>query len=159
MPQASVAIPSELRTTTGVGADPHAMSSNIPGSIAWTDLTVPNADEVRDFYAAVAGWTVMPVKMEGYQDYCMVPAGAEAPVAGVCHARGPNAHLPAQWLIYITVADLRTSLDACLAKGGRIVAPEREMGGGKMAVVQDPAGAVAALFQQVPPDEARRGCG
>lgn len=111
------------------------------------DLTVPNADEVRDFYSAVAGWTVAPVDMDGYQDYCMVPRGAQVPVAGICHARGENAHLPAQWLIYISVVDLRASLDVALAKGGRIVAPAREMAGGKMAVVQDPAGAVAALFQ------------
>jgi hypothetical protein len=126
------------------------MSTPSPGSIAWTDLTVPNADEVRDFYAAVAGWTVTPVDMEGYQDYCMIPPGADAPVAGICHARGENAHLPAQWLIYITVADLRASLNACLARGGRVIAPEREMGSGRMAVIQDPAGAVAALFQQLP---------
>ena len=26
------------------------------GTVAWTDLTIPNADEVRDFYAAVTGW-------------------------------------------------------------------------------------------------------
>ena len=116
------------------------------GSVSWMDLTVPNADQVRDFYAAVAGWTASPVEMGGYNDYCMIPPGAEAPATGICHARGENANLPAQWLIYITVPDLGAALKACEEKGGRIAVPVREMAGGKMAVIQDPAGAVAALF-------------
>ena len=32
--------------------------------------------------------------------------------AGVCHARGSNAKLPAQWLIYITVEDVDKSADS-----------------------------------------------
>jgi uncharacterized protein len=126
------------------------MNTPTPGSVSWFDLTVPNADAVRDFYSAVVGWLPMPVEMEGYSDYCMSPPGAEAPAAGICHARGANASLPAQWLIYITVADLSASLDACVKNGGRVVAPERDMGGPKMAVIQDPAGAVAALYQPAP---------
>ena len=119
----------------------------LPGSVMWMDLTVPAAGEVRDFYAAVVGWRVAPVAMEGYEDFCMIPPGAEAPAAGICHARGDNAGLPAQWLIYLTVADLDASLAECLRRGGRALTPVREMGGGRMAVIQDPAGAVVALFQ------------
>jgi hypothetical protein len=117
------------------------------GSISWMDLTIPNAEVVRDFYAAVAGWKADPIDMGGYHDYCMVPPEAAVPAAGICHARGPNTDLPPQWLIYITVADLPASLAACAARGGKVVAPSREMGGGKMAVIQDPSGAVAALYQ------------
>ena len=69
-------------------------------------------------------------------------------VAGICHARGDNTNLPAQRLIYITVADLEASLQRCITLGGKVVCPAREMGDhGTMAVIQDPAGAVAALFQ------------
>lgn len=126
------------------------MNAPAPGSVSWFDLTVPNADEVREFYSAVAGWTASPVAMGGYNDYCMMPPGAEAPAGGICHRRGENANLPPQWLIYITVPDLRVSLAACERNGGCVVAPGRDMGGGRMAVIQDPAGAVAALFQPTP---------
>ncbi|WP_069963599.1 VOC family protein [Lacunisphaera limnophila] len=117
------------------------------GTISWADLTVPDAVGVKDFYAAVAGWGVMPVAMDGYEDFCMMPPGAEMPAAGICHARGPNADLPAQWLVYITVPDLAAALAACQAKGGQIIRDAKEMGGAKMAVIRDPAGAVAALYQ------------
>jgi predicted enzyme related to lactoylglutathione lyase len=124
-----------------------AMKKNHVGSIMWTDLTVPDAVAVSKFYEAVVGWKSMGVDMGGYEDFCMMPPGAKKPAGGICHARGDNQNLPAQWLVYITVANLRASLKVCLAKGGVIVAPERDMGGAKMAVIRDPAGAVAALFQ------------
>ena len=87
------------------------------GSIAWTDLTVADAEGVRTFYERVAGWVARPVDMGEYADFNMMRADAETPVAGICHARGANAKLPPQWLIYITVPDLDASLAACRAGG------------------------------------------
>ena len=42
---------------------------------------------------------------------------------------------------------LARSLKACVAQGGKILRPAKTMGGAKMAVICDPAGAVAALYQ------------
>jgi predicted enzyme related to lactoylglutathione lyase len=123
------------------------MKTPKPGTVSWFDLTVPNADEVKDFYSAVAGWGTMPIEMDGYSDYCMMPPRSKKPAAGICHARGVNAGLPAQWLIYITVPNLAASLKRCVAKGGKVLRPAKSMGGARMAVVRDPAGAVAALYQ------------
>jgi predicted enzyme related to lactoylglutathione lyase len=61
------------------------------GAISWTDLTVPNAVEVKEFYEAVVGWTHLPSEMGGYQDFCMDKPGDGQTVAGICHARGENA--------------------------------------------------------------------
>lgn len=118
------------------------------GKIGWVDLTVPEAGALRDFYGAVVGWRSEGVEMGGYEDYCMLPAEGGA-VAGVCHARGANAGLPAQWLIYVTVADLEESLRQCRARGGTVLREPRGLGGqGRFAVIRDPAGAVCALFQK-----------
>ena len=119
----------------------------VVGSITWMDLTVKPAVKVRDFYKAVVGWKTSDVDMGGYSDFCMNQPADGKTVAGVCHARGENANLPSQWLIYINVANLKKSLAACRRRGGKIVCPVRELGGGKMAVIRDPAGAVAALFE------------
>jgi uncharacterized protein len=120
------------------------------GTVGWFDLTVPDAEAVRDFYRRVVDWAADPIDMDGYNDYCMKPAGAEAPVAGICHARGENANIPPQWLLYITVADLEQSLRECTTAGGTIVCPLRELGTGKMAVIRDPAGAICALYEVLP---------
>jgi predicted enzyme related to lactoylglutathione lyase len=117
------------------------------GQIGWADLTVPDAESVRDFYQHVTGWSASPVDMGGYQDYCMVPPGSEAPVSGICHARGGNAGLPPVWLIYITVPDLDESVRRCLERGGKLVLPPKSMGQARYCVIQDPAGAAAGLYE------------
>jgi uncharacterized protein len=117
------------------------------GSISWTDLTVKNAGKVRDFYQEVVGWTATGVDMNGYEDFSMNCPGDGKTVAGICHARGSNAKLPAQWLVYITVANLDASLAKCKKLGGKLLVAPREAGGGRIAVIKDPTGAVAALFQ------------
>jgi predicted enzyme related to lactoylglutathione lyase len=122
-----------------------------PGTITWTDLTVENAEQLRDFYESVIGWSPEPVAMGGYSDYAMNDADGD-PAAGICHARGGNADLPPQWLVYITVDDLEHSIAACQRLGGSVVAPPRSYAGGRYCVIKDPAGAVCALYQ--PPDAA-----
>lgn len=117
------------------------------GSIGWRDLTVENANDVRDFYAAVTGWTVHDTPMGDYSDYTMIDSTGE-PAGGVCHARGSNADLPPQWLMYVVVENLDNSLDEAMKLGGDVVTPPRSLMGGKMAVVKDPAGAVVALWEE-----------
>jgi hypothetical protein len=121
------------------------MSTSRPGSITWHDLTVEDAGRLRDFYSAVVGWAPEPVGMGEYSDYVMRADGEDA--AGVCYARGANAAIPPVWLIYITVADLDASLEACRRLGGRALTPVRSYGGGRYCVIEDPAGAVCALYQ------------
>jgi predicted enzyme related to lactoylglutathione lyase len=63
-----------------------------------------------------------------------------------------NAGLPAQWLIYVTVADLEASVRRVAELGGALVRPVTDMGGqGRVAIVRDPEGAVCALFQRAGP--------
>jgi uncharacterized protein len=123
-------------------------SSYRTGAITWTDLTVKNADEVKKFYSEVVGWESEPVEMGDYSDFNMkLPDGGEA-VAGICHARGVNAALPAQWLVYIIVDDIERSASRCLEMGGKIIAGIKVMGSqGRYCVIEDPSGAVAALFE------------
>jgi predicted enzyme related to lactoylglutathione lyase len=125
------------------------MSTRLPvvGSVTWTDLTVPNATAVSAFYSAVVGWKGVSLDMGGYNDFCMNEPKSGKTVAGVCHARGFNADLPPQWLIYITVGDLNASLRQCRKLGGKVLRKTRSLGEGRYNVIQDPAGAVAALFE------------
>jgi len=126
------------------------MSDDKLGKIGWYDLTVPDAAAVKDFYTQVVGWTPRDHDMGDYADYEMLAADGDC-AAGICHARGSNAKLPAQWLLYITVADVDAAAARASALGGAVLDGPRDMGGGRFAVIRDPAGAVAALWQS-PPD-------
>ena len=119
---------------------------SIYGTIGWIDLTAPNADGLKDFYAQVAGWTPEPVSMGDYNDYNMTSDGVAR--AGVCHKKGLNSEIPTQWMIYINVPDLNASCAACTANGGELMGEIREAGSmGRFCIIKDPAGAVCALFE------------
>jgi predicted enzyme related to lactoylglutathione lyase len=120
------------------------------GSITWSDLTVPNAEEVKDFYSKVIGWKSVPVSMGSYNDFNMNAPDSGETKAGICHKRGGNAELPSQWMIYITVTSADESAKLCKENGGKVLVGPKEMSGyGKYCVIEDPAGAICALFEPV----------
>ncbi len=84
--------------------------------------------------------------MGSYTDFNINLPGTEDTVAGICHARGSNANLPSQWLIYVRVKSVAESASECEKLGGKILDPPRRMGGSNFCVIQDPAGAVLALL-------------
>lgn len=125
------------------------------GSIGWVDLTVENAEELRDFYARVAGWEPSAVEMGGYSDYTMDAPSSGRHVSGICHARGLNAGFPPVWLIYIIVENLDESAARCTELGGKLlVGPKNFEGQGRYCVIQDPAGAAAGLYEPARRDTA-----
>ena len=117
------------------------------GKIGWIDMSVDDADGLRDFYQNVVGWKTEAVSMGDYSDYSMLLPGSGEAVSGICHARGSNAELPGGWLIYITVADVGASATACTDNGGEVLVQPRGLAGGRFCVIKDPSGAVAALYQ------------
>jgi len=116
------------------------------GAVEWRDLTVDDASAVSEFYAAVVGWEPSPVSMGEYDDFNMLIPGTDEPAAGICHARGFNSELPAQWLMYVKVPDLEASVSACEAGGGKVLVGPKTMGDSSFCVIEDPAGAVMALM-------------
>ena len=124
------------------------MSTNKVGQILWHDLTVPDATGISDFYQAVVGWEREGLSMGDYEDYIIKnPSAENEVVAGICHSKGVNADLPAQWLMYVTVENLEHSLETCQKKGGKIIGQKRKMGEGWYCLIQDPAGAYVMLSQ------------
>ena len=117
------------------------------GTIGWRDLTVANAEEVRDFYKDVVGWKTQAVEMDGYDDFVMTAPESGEGIAGICHARGSNAELPPQWLLYFIVEDVDRSAARCSELGGQVLVAPKPMGGGRFCVIRDPAGAVCALYR------------
>lgn len=112
------------------------------GSVVWIDLTVPDATKVSQFYSKVIGWDIVGLNMGDYEDYCMNDPESGETMAGICHARGVNASLPAQWLPYMSVDSIDASLEEVIANGGKILGDKRSDGkGGYYCLIQDPAGA------------------
>ncbi|GHF97674.1 VOC family protein [Thalassotalea marina] len=117
------------------------------GHMAWLDLSVGNADQVKSFYQEVIGWQSSEVSMGDYNDYAMLTDEGEA-VAGICHAKGCNIDIPPAWLPYFLVENIEQAAQAVQDKGGSMVTEIKSMGDDKYAVIKDPAGAVCAIYQK-----------
>ena len=118
------------------------------GTITWRDLTVKDAEGLQEFYSNVIGWESSPHDMGEYNDFDMKLPGTGEVVAGICNARGENANIPPQWLMYVTVEDVERSAERCRELGGEVVDGPRMMGRHHFCVVRDPAGAVIGLVSE-----------
>ncbi len=118
------------------------------GDVVWRDLTVGDAEKIGSFYEAVVGWqrSVHP----GCDDFNLTPAGGDEPVAGVCFAKGSNADLPPQWLVWVAVDDVAAAAARVREHGGKILDGPRMMGNHSCCVLEDPAGAVLGLIATTP---------
>ncbi|MCB8942411.1 MAG: VOC family protein [Ardenticatenaceae bacterium] len=116
------------------------------GTIVWRDLTVKDAEGIRDFYCEVVGWQAAPHNMGDYDDFDIKTPDSGEVVTGICHAQAANAHIPPAWLLYVAVADVEASAARCVALGGKVLDGPRPMGESRFCVIQDPAGAVMGLM-------------
>jgi predicted enzyme related to lactoylglutathione lyase len=115
------------------------------GSIGWMDITVPDAEVLKDFYSNVVGWKPEPISMGDYSDYAMKSEGG---TVGICHARGSNVGLPPVWLPYFIVEDLDAALANSDRLGGTRIGDVRSYGPtARFCVIRDPQGAHCVLFQ------------
>lgn len=118
------------------------------GAVEWHDLTVTDAEGIKAFYQHVVGWKVHAQSMGSYNDFTMLQPESGDAAAGVCHAKGPNADLPPQWLMYVRVEDVMQSIKTCKDMGGKLLSGPTEFGDQHYCVIRDPAGAVLALISE-----------
>ena len=115
------------------------------GKILWVDLTVPEAEKIRDFYTEVVGWSWEAVSVESYEDYNIKTPAGEL-VAGICHRQGVNSNLPPAWINYVIVKSVSESMKKCIDNGGNVVDGPRVQGEDIFVIIQDPAGAYIGLY-------------
>lgn len=116
------------------------------GTLSWTDLSTPDASGARDFYGALFGWDFEdnPIPDEaGGGVYVMARIGGRA-AAAMYETRERH---PA-WASYVTVDDIAATAARVPELGGTPMGePFDVMDAGRMALFQDPTGAVLALWQ------------
>ena len=116
------------------------------GSIHWSELMTGDVEAAKAYYQTTAGWSVEGMPMpEG--TYWVCSAGG-APVAGIMDlADMGDANIPAHWMTYIAVADVDKACVQTKDAGGRV---EREPfdvpGVGRIAILQDPTGAMVGMM-------------
>jgi predicted enzyme related to lactoylglutathione lyase len=112
---------------------------------AWVDLASADAAAARDFYAQLFGWTVEVNPDPQYGGYAIATTAAKD-AAGIGPKMDPNG--PTVWNLYIGTDDIDALAERVSAAGGAVLMAPFAVGDqGRMAVFQDPAGAVISAWQ------------
>jgi predicted enzyme related to lactoylglutathione lyase len=115
---------------------------NGPGALSWNELATPDLEGSSSFYGELFGWTVEPFE-SSTMPYMTIKNSIGHGNGGMRPRMDPE---PTYWLVYFGTDDMDGSLAKIAELGGRKIAGPMEIGPGKVAVAQDPQGAVFALY-------------
>jgi predicted enzyme related to lactoylglutathione lyase len=119
-------------------------TSYAPGTFSWTDLSTPDPEAAKSFYGGLFGWDAEDTPIPGGGVYTMLRLDGK----DACAISAAREGQMTAWLSYVTVDDVDAAARRVGELGGMVHAePFDVMTAGRMAVVQDPTGAVLALWQ------------
>jgi predicted enzyme related to lactoylglutathione lyase len=115
---------------------------NAPGAMTWNELASPDVERSVDFYGQLFGWTAerMPTDEMDYRVIRRADGGTNGGIRAAMEGEPPH------WLVYFGTDDLDASLATATGAGATNMAGPIEMAGGRFAVLQDPGGAIFALW-------------
>ncbi len=116
------------------------------GAFSWNELMTPDPAAAAHFYSQLFGWQVKdPIAEMG--DYRLASLG-DVMVAGIMPPAPGGPPMPPQWGSYITVADTDRAAERAVELGGKVLMPPMDVPTvGRMAVLQDPQGAVFSVMK------------
>ncbi len=116
---------------------------NAPGALCWNELGSPDVEGSAKFYGELFGWTTSP--MEGADPpYLVIKSAAGQSNGGIRPPAPPGT--PPFWLVYFATDDLDAALAKVSELGGNVLVGNTDIGIARIAVAQDPQGAVFALY-------------
>jgi uncharacterized protein len=122
------------------------MNAYAPGTFCWADLGTSDPGRAKRFYTALFGWTAddRPSGPDTVYSIFM----REGRSVAALYAQEPSPGVPPHWLSYASVASAADTAARARALGGALIhEPFDVLDVGRMAVLQDPGGAVLALWE------------
>jgi predicted enzyme related to lactoylglutathione lyase len=120
-------------------------TSHSPGTFSWIDLATTDPGGAKRFYEGLFGWEHddQPIPGDGGV-YTMLRRDGKD-VAALFQAQ---EGMPTAWSSYVTVESADSAAEKAAELGGTVMAePFDVMDAGRMAVLQDPTGAVVSVWE------------
>jgi hypothetical protein len=112
---------------------------NQPGAMTWNDLLTADPAASAEFYGTVFGWTTEEIRDAG--GYRIIRNGDRRNGGMFPSPDGPPA-----WLPYFGHEDVNRTTEQVPGLGGQVLNGPLQLAAGSIAVVQDPQGAVFAVW-------------
>jgi uncharacterized protein len=115
-----------------------------PGTFCWVDLMVADQDAAKHFYTGLFGWDYQDFPIPGGGTYALAQLDGK-PVAAIVPA--PQG-IPPHWNCYVSVEDAEATATRAQELGATVLQPAGDIGdSGRLALFQDPQGAMLCLWQ------------
>jgi predicted enzyme related to lactoylglutathione lyase len=122
-------------------------SSHPPGTFVWPELSTTDQKGAVAFYTKLFGWDVDEQPIGPTETYSMFKLRGKN-VGAAYTTRKEEQGVPPHWGSYVSVANADETVKRAQALGAKVFAPPFDvMDAGRMAVLQDPTGAVFHLWQ------------
>ena len=120
-----------------------------PGTFCWVDLATTDAEAAKRFYTELFGWTSTDVPAGDAGTYTMLEKAGKNVCALYQMDEAMQKQTPVPyWLSYVSVQNVNESTEKAKTLGGQVLQPPCDvMESGRMSLIQDPTGAVFALWQ------------
>ena len=125
------------------------VTAHAPGTFCWADLGTTDAAAAKGFYTGLFGWSLEERPMGEGASYTMFRIGTNS-VAALYQqdAQQQALDLPPNWLSYVAVESADRSAQRTRSLGGTVLMdPFDVFDVGRMTMIQDPTGAVLALWE------------
>jgi predicted enzyme related to lactoylglutathione lyase len=125
------------------------VKSYAPGTFSWVDLQTTDLAAAKKFYSDLFGWKGEDQPMPQGGAYTMARVGGKD-VAGMSGLMPEQQKMgvPPHWNCYVTVTNVDDAVKKATSLGGKAVMPAMDvMDAGRMAVLEDPSGAMFCLWQ------------
>lgn len=120
-------------------------TSYAPGTFCWVDLVAADHGAAKGFYASLFGWDYEESPLGAGASYSLARVDGKA-VAAIVPL--PDPAVPPHWNCYVSVEDADAAAGRAQELGATVVLPAGDVGdSGRLAVIQDPQGAVLSVWQ------------
>jgi predicted enzyme related to lactoylglutathione lyase len=117
---------------------------NVPGALCWNELASPDFDAPEAFDGELFGWSTEQLP-GGEMEYRVIKNSEGHTNGGMRPAMPPGS--PPFWLVYFGIDDADSGLAKAAELGASKLVEPMDIGpNGRIAVAQDPQGAVFALY-------------
>ncbi len=118
---------------------------NEPGSLCWNELATRDVDRACEFYGALLGWTFNDMP-NAHTRYVAAHVG-EGMNAGIMQMDEEWGDMPSHWMVYFATDDADAASERVTQAGGKVCHGPFDIPVGRMAVLNDPQGAVFSIIR------------
>ncbi len=127
---------------------PH-IEKHTPGDFCWIELATTDQATAKKFYPELFGWTINEFPMAPNDFYAIFKIdGRDVAAAYTLRPEQRARGVPAHWNLYVAVENADAAASRATGLGAKVIAePFDVYDVGRMAVLQDPTGAVFSVWQ------------